>query len=280
MKIALCNEVIAGAGRDFAKQCALAAQLGYDGLELAPFTLAEDPSTLGPREAASFRDVAKAEGLSITSLHWLLIKPDGLSITSPDKAVHRRSMDMMCRLVDFAAALGASVLVHGSPGQRTIGPQQTPEDALTRATVAWAAAAEAAKAAKVIYCLEPLPHEQTPLVNTIAEAVAVIERIANPALRTMLDTRAAVLAEKEPPAALIERWWPSGLLAHVQLNDRNRRGPGQGSDTFAPVFAALKRIGYNGAVAVEPFDYVPDGPAAAARAIGYIRGILEAQAAP
>jgi hypothetical protein len=29
-------------------------------------------------------------------------------------------------------------------------------------------------------------------------------------------------------------------------------------------------------VAVEPFDYVPDGPAAAARAIGYIKGILEA----
>jgi sugar phosphate isomerase/epimerase len=277
MRIALCNEVIAG--RDFAKQCALAAQLGYDGLELAPFTLAEDPSTLGPREAASFRDAAKAEGLAITSLHWLLVKPDGLSITSAEKAVHQRSIDVMRRMIDFAAALGAAVLVHGSPGQRTIGPQQTPEDALTRATVAWAAAAEAAKAAKVIYCLEPLSRDQTPLVNTIAEAATVIERIGSPALRTMLDTRAASLAEKEPPAALIERWWPSGLLAHVQLNDRNRRGPGQGNDVFAPVFAALKRVGYDGAVAVEPFDYVPDGPAAAARAIGYIRGILEAQAA-
>src|SRR6187399_709528 len=82
-KISLCNEVVA-VGRDFAKQCALAAQLGYDGLELAPFTLAEDPSTLGPRDAASFRDAAKAEGLAITSLHWLLVKPDGLSITSAD----------------------------------------------------------------------------------------------------------------------------------------------------------------------------------------------------
>jgi D-psicose/D-tagatose/L-ribulose 3-epimerase len=32
-----------------------------------------------------------------------------------------------------------------------------------------------------------------------------------------------------------------------------------------------------GVVAVEPFDYIPDGPAAASRAIGYVRGILEAQ---
>jgi sugar phosphate isomerase/epimerase len=66
------------------------------------------------------------------------------------------------------------------------------------------------------------------------------------------------------------------VIAHVQVNDRNRRGPGQGEQRFAPLFAALKRHGYAGDVAVEPFDYVPDGPGAAARAIGYIHGILEA----
>jgi sugar phosphate isomerase/epimerase len=66
------------------------------------------------------------------------------------------------------------------------------------------------------------------------------------------------------------------MIAHVQMNDRNRRGPGQGEQRFAPLFAALKRHGYAGDVAVEPFDYVPDGPGAAARAIGYLRGILEA----
>lgn len=277
-KVSLCNEVIAGPGRDFAKQCALAAKLGYDGLELAPFTLADDPSALGPREAASFRDIARAEGLAITSLHWLLIKPAGLSITSPDKAVHTRTIDVLRRLVDFCAALGGSVLVHGSPAQRTIGAQQTPEDALTRATVAWAAAAEQAKAARLVYCIEPLSRDQTALINTVAEAAAVVERVGNPALRTMIDTSSSALAEAESPAALIERWWPSGLIAHVQVNDRNRRGPGQGSDPFAPVFAALSRVGYDRVVAVEPFEYVPDGPAAAARAIGYIRGILEAQA--
>jgi sugar phosphate isomerase/epimerase len=62
----------------------------------------------------------------------------------------------------------------------------------------------------------------------------------------------------------------------VQVNDRNRRGPGQGEQRFAPLLGALKKHGYAGDLAVEPFDYVPDGPAAAARAIGYIRGILEA----
>lgn len=62
----------------------------------------------------------------------------------------------------------------------------------------------------------------------------------------------------------------------MQLNNRNRRGPGQGSDRFAAVLDALMAGGYAGNVAIEPFDYVPDGPGCAARSIGYVRGLLEA----
>jgi sugar phosphate isomerase/epimerase len=74
---------------------------------------------------------------------------------------------------------------------------------------------------------------------------------------------------------------PTGHIAHVQVNDPNRRGPGQGEMAFAPILATLARMQaqghYRGVVAVEPFDYVPDGMGSAARAIGYLRGLLEAQ---
>jgi sugar phosphate isomerase/epimerase len=103
-----------------------------------------------------------------------------------------------------------------------------------------------------------------------------VAEIGSAAVKSMLDCSSAGRMEKEPLGALVERWLPKGVIAHVQVNDRNRRGPGQGEQRFAPLFAALKRHGYGGDVAVEPFDYVPDGPGAAARAIGYIRGILEA----
>ncbi len=36
------------------------------------------------------------------------------------------------------------------------------------------------------------------------------------------------------------------------------------------------RNSFSGFCAVEPFDYHPDGATSAARAIGYLRGILEA----
>jgi sugar phosphate isomerase/epimerase len=103
----------------------------------------------------------------------------------------------------------------------------------------------------------------------------MVEDIGSPAVRTMLDCSSAGRMEKEPLPALVERWLPRGMIAHVQVNDRNRRGPGQGEQRFATLFSSLKKYRYAGDVAVEPFDYVPDGPAAAARAIGYLRGILE-----
>ena len=164
------------------------------------------------------------------------------------------------------------------PQQRRIEAGDTREAALARAKACFAAAAERAAKAGVIYCVEPLAPDATPLINTLEEAAALVNRIGNPALRSMLDCSAAGRSEAEPPSALVERWVPSGMIAHVQVNDRNRRGPGQGEQRFAPLFAALLRNGYPGDVAVEPFDYVPDGPGAAARAVGYIRGILEALA--
>jgi sugar phosphate isomerase/epimerase len=274
-RLALCNEVLAP--MDFAAQCALAASLGYRALEVAPFTLADDPLAIDDARAAVLRRVAADHGLAICGLHWLLVAPKGLSITTPDDALRVRTVEAMRRLVALCAALGGEYLVHGSPAQRAIAPGQSHADALARAADCWRRAGEAAGEAGVVYCIEPLSGDQTPIVNTVAEAAAIVRRIASPGLRTMIDTSAAALSEAEPVAELVARWLPSGLVAHVQLNDRNRRGPGEGDDRFAPVIAALARGGYEGWLAMEPFEYVPDGPTCAARCIGYVQALLETQ---
>ncbi len=129
--------------------------------------------------------------------------------------------------------------------------------------------------ARVAYCIEPLARPDCNFVNTLAEAAEIVRRIGNSALRIMVDTLAAGLMEPEPVADAIRRWMPTGLVAHVQFNDRNRRGPGQGDDKFAPIVRALRETGYGGWVAMEPFVYEPDGPACAARMIGYVAGLLE-----
>ncbi|HEX9183702.1 MAG TPA: sugar phosphate isomerase/epimerase family protein [Burkholderiales bacterium] len=274
MRIALCNEVIAP--MPFPRQCEYAAKLGYDGLEIAPYTLSEEPQRLGSAQLAAARAAAKDAGIVVTGLHWLLVKPAGLSIATRDDAVRKRTLEVMFTLVDQCAELGGRYLVHGSPQQRRVDAGDTRAAALARAQECFAAVAERAEKAGVIYCIEPLSSEQTPLINTLEEAARMVEAIGSRAVRTMLDCSAAGRMETAPLPALVDKWLPNGMLAHVQLNDRNRRGPGQGEQRFAPLFAALTRHGYAGDIAVEPFDYVPDGPGAAARAIGYVRGILEA----
>ena len=274
MRIALCNEVIAP--MPFPQQCEYAAMLGYDGLVIAPYTRSDEPHRLGCAQIAAARAAAEDAGVAVTGLHWLLIKPAGLSISSKDENVRKRTIDVMLALIDQCAELGGRYLVHGSPHQRRVDPGETRAAAMARARDSFASIAERAQKAGVLYCIEPLSSEQTPLINTLDEASRMVEEIGSPAVRSMLDCSSAGRMEKEPLNALVERWLPKGVIAHVQVNDRNRRGPGQGEQRFAPLFASLKKHGYRGDVAVEPFDYVPDGPGAAARAIGYIKGIMEA----
>jgi sugar phosphate isomerase/epimerase len=273
VKFVLCNEVIRE--MPFAAQCEFAAQLGYDGLEVAPFTLSGRPHQPGAIDAAATRKAAQDAGIEIASLHWLLAAPDGLSITEVDGAVRSRTVDVMRRLIDLCAELGGRVLVHGSPAQRQL-PAGDEKAARQRALDCFAAIADDARAAGVIYCIEALAPADSDFISRISEAAAMVDSIANPNLRTMLDCCATARLGEETAEALIDKWLPSGHIAHLQVNDGNGRGPGQGDLQFAPILAALRRHDYTGAIAVEPFDYYPDGPAAAARAIGYLRGIEEA----
>lgn len=274
MRIALCNEVLAGMPLE--RQCEYAAGLGYDGLEIAPFTLDASPEKISTAEAAKIRRVVEASGLVVTGLHWLLVKPDGLSLTDPDASIRGRTIEVMLRLTALCAELGGAVLVHGSPKQRQIAPGETLATALARLRDGLAQAASAAGKAGVIYCIEPLSRRETSLVNTIAEAADLVRSIGHPHLRTMIDCSAAGQTEAEFIPSLIDRWLPTGLIAHLQVNDPNRRGPGQGEMKFAPILAALKRHDYAGTIAVEPFDYSPDGPGVAAFSSGYLRGLREA----
>jgi D-psicose/D-tagatose/L-ribulose 3-epimerase len=274
MRIALCNEVIAP--MSFPKQCEYAAKLGYDGLEIAPYTLSDEPHRMGAAQLAAARSAAADYGIAVTGLHWLLVKPAGLSISTRDEAVRKKTIDVMHTLIDQCAELGGKYLVHGSPHQRRIDPGETRASSMARARDSLAAVAEHAQKAGVVYCIEPLSSEQTPLINTLEEAAQLVAEISSPSVRSMLDCSSAGRMEKEPLHTLVDRWLPKGVIAHVQVNDRNRRGPGQGEQRFAPLLASLRRHQYAGDIAVEPFDYVPDGPAAAARAIGYVRGLIEA----
>jgi D-psicose/D-tagatose/L-ribulose 3-epimerase len=277
MEISLCNEVLRAL--PLKEQCDMAARLGYDSLELAPFTLGAEPHRLRSGDRRVVRRLIEDARLRVVGLHWLLVAPQGLSITTADPDIRALTLDVLQGLVGLCADLGGHVLVHGSPAQRQIYPGDDVSEARKRAVEAISSAARHAEEAGVVYCIEALPPASTAFINTLQEAADVVTTIGSPAVKTMIDTCAAAASETEPVAALVERWVPGGMIGHVQINDRTGLGPGQGNDDFAPIFRALARTGYRHAISVEPFRYEPDGPTCAARAIGYVRGILESMRA-
>jgi len=273
MRLSLCNEVIRD--MEFAEQCAFAAAVGYEGLEVAPFTLDDEPHLLSDRRRAEIRRAHAEAGLECSSLHWLLVTPQGLSITDNDTATRAYTVDVMRRLIGLAADLDADVLVHGSPHQRRLVPGDA-DGSRRRARDCFAAIAEDAEQAGVVYCIEPLAERETDYLNSIEEAAEVVREVDSPALRTMIDCSATALAYDDPLDRIVDAWLPTGLVVHVQVNDANQRGPGEGDVPFAPFFRALRRHDYTGWIAAEPFVYEPDGPACAARAAGFMQAMLEA----
>jgi sugar phosphate isomerase/epimerase len=272
MRIALCNEVIRELA--FERQCEFARKVGYDGLEVAPFTLGDEPQLLPASRRSELRRAASDAGIAITGPHYLMIAPKGLCITSSDAGQRARTVEVMQRLCGLAADLGAKILVHGSPAQRRLEPGRETEGRKWGAEC-FSAVAGAAQQAGVVYCIEPLAGPDANFINTVEEATAIVRAVDNPALRTMVDCAAAGRAEAQPIPDLLRQWLPTGLIGHVHLNDPNRRGPGEGELQFAPVLQALSDGGYSGMAAVEPFVYEPDGPSCAARAIGYVRGVMQ-----
>jgi D-psicose/D-tagatose/L-ribulose 3-epimerase len=105
MKISLCNEVIAEL--PFDEQCNLMKKLGYDGVEIAPVTLSDEPHLLPAARRKEISKIAGDAGLSITSLHYLMVAPKGLSITSKNPSVRAKTFDVMRGLVELASDLGA-----------------------------------------------------------------------------------------------------------------------------------------------------------------------------
>lgn len=269
-KIHLCNEVL----RDLplAAQARLARDLGYDGLELAPFTLAADPTTLTPAQIGEVRAVCDGEGAPVAGLHWLLNAPVGLSITSADPAIRAATLAAGERLVALCADLGGTYLVHGSPTARRLDPAD-PAGSRARAADYFAAMADHAAAAGCRYLIEPLSAQVAETFTSLDEAFALVQAIGSPALGTMLDCYAAASDGLDLPALLAE-WLPRGALHHIHLNDDNAGAPGQGGLDFTAILDRLARHGYHGALGVEPFDYRPDGPGCARIAQAHLRDCL------
>jgi len=252
MKFAICNETFLD--WPFDRAFAFAAECGYSGIELAPFTMAADAHDISPAQRAEVRRQADAAGLEVVGLHWLLAKTTGYYLTTPDAEVRRRTSAYIQELARLCRDVGGSRMILGSPQQRNLLPGVTYAQALDHAASVVSEALPVLEETGVTLCLEPLAPAEGNFLNTAADAVGLIERIGHPNCRLILDCK-AMSSEAVSIPELIHRH--IGVLEHFHANDPNKQGPGFGELDFVPIFEALGQVDYRGWVSVEVFDYSP-----------------------
>jgi sugar phosphate isomerase/epimerase len=252
MKLAICNETFQD--WPFEKAFAFAADCGYTGIEIAPFTMATDATQIPQTLRDEVRRQADCAGLEVVGLHWLLAKTEGFHVTSPDAEVRRKTAAYLQELVRLCVDLGGKVMVFGSPMQRNLAPGVSHEQGMEYAAELFRSLVPALEANEVVVALEPLGPQETNFLVTTAETVELAERIGSSQVRLHLDCK-AMATESIPPAELIRKYHQ--LTAHFHANDPNRQGPGMGQLDIRPILEALGEVDYRGWVSVEVFDYSP-----------------------
>jgi sugar phosphate isomerase/epimerase len=265
MQFAICNEQFEGWAFD--RVCQFVGSVGYKGLEVAPFTLAPLITDVSAARRAELKQQTGDAGIEILGLHWLLAKTQGFHLTSPETDVRRRTAAYLVSLAEACHDLGGRLMVFGSPGQRSLLPGVTLDQAFAFASETFRSALPAMADLGVTLCMEPLSSAETDFINTCDDALRLSEMVAHPNFVLHLDVK-AMCTEPTPPTELIRRHGRDA--GHFHANDANRRGPGFGDVDFVPIFQALEDAGYDRWVSVEVFDYTPDPETIARKSIEYM----------
>lgn len=268
MKFAICNETY----QDWAveDQFRHASEIGYDGIEIAPFTLEESAFDISAERRAELRKMSADYGLEITGLHWLLVSPKGLYLTDPDEQVRQKTVEYLQELCRLCSDLGGKTLVFGSPAQRNVKDGVTFEQAWEFACDGYRRTSETASERDVYLLMEALPEPECNFIQTLDDAMRMCDDVDHPNFQMMVDVK-SMSAEGKPLDDLIKG--TAERLKYVHANDANLRGPGFGDTDFRVVLSALQDIGYDGYVSVEVFDYSPDPETIAIESLKHLKQI-------
>jgi len=268
-KLAICNETF----RDWPqeKAFAFAAECGYEGIEIAPFTIATYVTDVDRRQRRQLRRLAEKNRVEIVGLHWLLAKTEGLHLTSPDPNVRKATADYLGELAKFCADLGGKIMVFGSPQQRNLPPGVSLDQGKQFAVEVFRAVVPALEKTGVTIGLEALGPNETDIIVSAADAAELADRIDAPQVAMILDCKASAKESASIPELIRKH---HDRMVHFHANDYNRRGPGMGDLDFAPIFQALREVGYDGWVSVEVFDYEPGPERLARESIDYMKKVL------
>ena len=238
-------------------------EVGFDAVELSmrvPGDLA-----LGPlqKDLQKFGLFVSAIATGQSCLH------DGFCLAAADDEKRAGAVERIKGHVDFAAELGAKVILGGIRGRFTVfGAEQ---DSLRKSAVGAIADCVAYASKKgVNLLLEPVNRYETNWINSVNDGMQVIEEIGDPCLQLLPDTFHMNIEARD---MLISLSAVSKHIGYMHFSDSNRLAPGQGHINFPAVLKTLIENGYEGTITSEILP-LPSDLEAMQQAAGYSRSLL------
>lgn len=249
-------------GQTFGEKFERLARWGYDGIEVSGADLLH--------HAAELRRAVADSPIRITSAcagfeGWLVDR---------NPRARNLAIAQIQEMLAVAADLGTAGLVspaaYGINSRSVLPPYQnafTLEEDRELLIDGLQQIAASAEQSGGTLLLEPLNRYVDRVLNTLAEAVAVIQAVGSPHIRLLPDLFHMNIEEADICASLREN---APFIGHIHLSDSNRLLPGQGHIPWTAVFATLRAAGYAGAFAIE--CRILDDPAEALpRALAFLK---------
>ena len=193
--------------------------------------------------------MAKDNGIFLTAGHG---PSADQNLASPDAATRRNAKKFFTRLLKNLEILDIHCIGGGIYSYWPVDyskPIDKPGD-WARSVKSVREIGKVAEDCGVNYCLEVLNRFEGYLLNTAAEGVKFVKEVGVPSVKVMLDTFHMNIEEDSIGGAIRST---KGLLGHFHTGERNRRVPGRGRTPWHEIALALKDIGYDGNVCMEPF---------------------------
>jgi D-psicose/D-tagatose/L-ribulose 3-epimerase len=157
-------------------------------------------------------------------------------------------------LIDLGQSMGAKVVcgpVYSQTGKAEAYSESERDAQLSRIAEALKPLCLKAEAAGIILAVEPLNRFETDCINTLKQAVDLIDRVGSPDLKIHIDTFHMNIEEADSAAAIIEH---AAYIGHVHASASHRGLLGADQVDWTGVLGALEAIGYDGDIVIESFS--------------------------
>ncbi|MTI60397.1 MAG: sugar phosphate isomerase/epimerase [Firmicutes bacterium] len=268
MKLSICTDLFEDWPQEEVFQ--FIADKGYQGIEIAPVVYADNVNDISKKSRRKIKKQAAEYGLEVVGLHWVLVGPEGVHLTHPEKSIRKITRDYFLNLLEFCGDIGGELIVFGSPRQRDLLDGVNREDGYRYAADVFSQCMDYAAERGVTICIEPLGQNETNFINSITEAIQLIEMVDHKNFQAMVDIKAA-LTENRPIKEIIRE--AAKYLYHIHLNDANGIAPGFGKTDFAPIIEELNNINYNRYLSLEIFELQASVKETAVQSYDYLLGL-------